>query len=87
MENIDASFETLRQVKIFGVQAIERMITLTETSYDQESTKYPYKVVRTARIPIEYEERNNWLRVFELLAYLLVELKKQVHLHETLDKE
>ncbi|KAI7863057.1 hypothetical protein BDF14DRAFT_1959353 [Spinellus fusiger] len=100
MANMDASFETLRQVKIFGVQAIknspcfyewytvtERTITLTETSYDEESTKYLYKVARTARIPIEYEEPYNWLRVFELLAYLLVELKEQVHIHETLNKE
>ncbi|GAN01524.1 hypothetical protein MAM1_0008d00957 [Mucor ambiguus] len=87
MANMDASFETLRQVKIFGLQAIERTITLTETSYDEESTKYLYKVIRTARIPIEYEERYDWLRVFELLAYLLVELKEQVHIHETLNKE
>ncbi|KAI8874701.1 hypothetical protein K501DRAFT_315398, partial [Backusella circina FSU 941] len=87
MANMDASFETLRQVKIFGVQATERTIALTETSYDEESTKYLYKVVRTARIPIEYEERYNWLRVFELLAYLLVELKEQVRIHETLSKE
>ncbi|KAI8967367.1 hypothetical protein BDF20DRAFT_829667, partial [Mycotypha africana] len=87
MANMDASFETLKLVKIFGVQAIERTITLTETSYDDESTKYLYKVVRTARIPIEYEERYDWLRVFELLAYLLVELKEQVRIHETLNKE
>ncbi|KAI8997262.1 hypothetical protein BDB01DRAFT_830865 [Pilobolus umbonatus] len=87
MANMDASFGTLRQVKIFGVQAIERTITVTETSYDEESTKYLYKVVRTARIPIEYEERYNGLRVFELLAYLLVELKEQVPIHETLNKE
>lgn len=45
MANMDASFETLRQVTIFGVQAIERTITLTETSYDEESTKYLYKAV------------------------------------------
>ncbi len=46
-ENMDASFETLRKVKIFGVQAVEKMIILTETSYDEESTKYLFKVVRT----------------------------------------
>lgn len=86
-ENMDASFETLRKVKIFGVQAVEKMIILTETSYDEESTKYLFKVVRTARIPIEYEERYNWLKVFELLAYLLVELKEQEQIYETLNKE
>ncbi|CAO3631415.1 unnamed protein product [Mucor fragilis] len=57
--NMDASFETLRQVKIFGVHAIERTITFIETSYDEESTKYLYKSIRTARISIEYEERYN----------------------------
>ncbi|KAG0817715.1 hypothetical protein G6F20_002154 [Rhizopus arrhizus] len=86
-ENMDASFETLRKVKIFGVQAVEKMIILTETSYDEESTKYLFKVVRTVRIPIEYEERYNWLKVFELLAYLLVELKEQEQIYETLNKE
>lgn len=37
MTNMDAGFKTLRQVKIFGVQAIEMAITLTETNYDQVS--------------------------------------------------
>jgi hypothetical protein len=32
MENMDAKFSTLKRVKIFGVQAIEKTITLTETS-------------------------------------------------------
>lgn len=59
MANMDASYETLRQVKIFGVQVIERTIILTETSYDEESAKYLYKVLLTAKISIEYEERDN----------------------------
>lgn len=85
-EYINASFETLRRVEIFGVQVIERTIALTETSYGEGFFKYFEKAVRTARIPIEYIERYNW-RVFELLAYLLVKLKEQVHVHETLNKE
>lgn len=88
MENMDTSFQTLRQVKIFGVQTITDTITLTETTYDKTSTnKYLHKAVRTARIPVNYDERHNWLRVFELLAYLLVELQAQVHVHETLQKQ
>ncbi|KAG2197949.1 hypothetical protein INT47_002976 [Mucor saturninus] len=43
MTNMDASFKTSRQVKIFGMQAIKMAITLTETNYDEESTKYIYE--------------------------------------------
>ncbi|CEI99686.1 hypothetical protein RMCBS344292_13768 [Rhizopus microsporus] len=78
MANLNASYETLKKFKVFDVQMAERTITLTETSYDNESFKYLSKAVRTTRISIEYEERYNWLRTFELLAYLLVELKEQM---------
>lgn len=61
------------------------MITLTETTYDKEF-KYLFKVVRRARVPIEYEDRYNWLRVFELLSYLLLELQEQVHVHKIINK-
>lgn len=42
---MDAKFETLKKVKIFGIQAVEKTISLTETSYEEESSKYFFKVV------------------------------------------
>lgn len=86
MANLNASYETLKKFKVFDVQMAERTITLTETSYDNESIKYLSKAVRTTRISIEYEERYNWLRMFELLAYLLVELKEQMSMCNQLNK-
>lgn len=45
MANLNASYETLKKVKVFDAQMAERTITLTETSYDNESIKYLSKAV------------------------------------------
>jgi hypothetical protein len=40
-----------------------------------------------AQVPTSYDMRIKWLRVFKMLAYLLVELQAQQVLQRTLDEE
>lgn len=62
------------KVKILSVQAIERTNTLTETSYDKESTSISTRW---------YEQR----QFQSSMKSGIIESKKQVHIYETLNKE
>ncbi|KAG0162385.1 hypothetical protein DFQ30_002188, partial [Apophysomyces sp. BC1015] len=70
------------KTKAFGIHSVRTSIVLSD-----EHGKFVYREVRTAEIPTLYAQRNKWLRIFELLAYLLVGLNEQVANLEALDEE
>ncbi|GAB5587726.1 hypothetical protein Unana1_02626 [Umbelopsis nana] len=84
--HLNASFNTVMKTNVFGIQSIKTSIILSEIQVDEHG-KFVYKEVRTAEIPTTYAQRNKWLRIFELLAYLLVGLEEQVANLKTLDDE
>ncbi|KAI8078900.1 uncharacterized protein BX664DRAFT_343018 [Halteromyces radiatus] len=84
--HLNARFDTMLRTKIFGVQSIKTSIVLSEVQFD-ENAKFSYRQVRKAEIPTSYKQRNKWLRVFELLAYLFVALDDQVVNMKQLDDE
>ncbi|KAG2199472.1 hypothetical protein INT46_009336 [Mucor plumbeus] len=54
----------------------------------REDGRYHYREVRSAEVPTEYFERNKWIKIFEILCYLFVELKNQeVHYQVMEDEE
>ncbi|CAO3676061.1 unnamed protein product [Rhizopus microsporus] len=74
--HLNANFKTLLDTEVFGIQSVRTSIVLSEVQF-KEDDRFSYREVRSAEVPIVYEERNKWLKVFEILCYMLVELKKQ----------
>lgn len=46
----NASFATMRKMKIFGIQCVRTSIALPQTSFDKDG-KYMYEEIRSVRIP------------------------------------
>ncbi|CAO3638495.1 unnamed protein product [Mucor hiemalis] len=49
--------------------------------------RYIHNQVKTATIPTRYEEKNKWLDIFDIVAYLLNTLETQVVILAKLDAE
>ena len=63
----NARFETFKNYIAISVQVIKRKMTLSVLSMDKEK-KFVFEERRSATIPISYQERYDWIQVFELLA-------------------
>ncbi|ORE00756.1 hypothetical protein BCV72DRAFT_237410 [Rhizopus microsporus var. microsporus] len=84
--HLNAKFETLLKTKVFGIQSIKTNLVLSEVLL-REDGRYHYSEVRSAEVPTEYVERNRWIKVFEILCYLFVELKNQEVCYQTMEDE
>lgn len=83
----NAQFETLLETKIFGIQSIKTNIVLSEIIFGEDG-RCRYSEVRSAEVPTEYNERNKWIKIFDILCYLFVEMNKQkVHYQVIEDQE
>ncbi|KAI7875060.1 uncharacterized protein EV154DRAFT_430191, partial [Mucor mucedo] len=67
----NASFDTIKKVNIFSCQIIKNKITLIKYAVKSRST---WKVVdcRSASVPLNIENSLDYMRVFELFAFMLV---------------
>ncbi|KAG0905025.1 hypothetical protein G6F62_011353 [Rhizopus arrhizus] len=72
----NARFETFIKYMAISIQLIKRKITLSVLSMDKDK-KFVFEERRSATIPISYQERYDWLQVFELLADFEQLLKEQ----------
>lgn len=63
----NARFETFVKYMAISIQVIKRKITLSVLSMDKDK-KFVFEERHSATIPISYQERYNWIQVFELLA-------------------
>jgi hypothetical protein len=82
----NASLATYQRVKAFGVQTVKDVVILSEMTLGDD-LKYLYKEVLTAAIPINDTHRSKWLPMFNLLAYLLVQLGHQASAIKRLQEE
>ncbi|KAG2198734.1 hypothetical protein INT47_005419, partial [Mucor saturninus] len=66
----NASFNTIKKVNLFFCQIIENKITLIKYAVKSRST---WKVVecRSASVPLNIENSLDYMRVFELFAFML----------------
>lgn len=67
----DGSFDTAKELAIFGVQCVKGTITLLKTTIHDE---HAWRVVelRSAQIPTQWVNRVEFMKVFELLCTLHV---------------
>ncbi|KAI9027604.1 hypothetical protein CLU79DRAFT_739919 [Phycomyces nitens] len=75
--HLNSSFQTFLQTKIYGIQSIRTTIALSEVQMNTQG-KFIHKQVLKATIPAHHHERNKWLGVINMVAYLLVALETQV---------
>lgn len=84
----DARFITATNLLAFSVQSVCTAITLSTTCLDPNYPgKYIHQECRMAEIPMNYDERVKWLKVFELVSYLVVMLQKQTLIIHQLQRE
>ncbi|KAI8575867.1 hypothetical protein K450DRAFT_259516 [Umbelopsis ramanniana AG] len=86
-ECMDASFSTFAKLQILTVQTVQDTMTLYGVSFTAEKKMYEYLTLRTARIPVAWEDREDWYSMFELLAHVMVILQEQKQVHLQLLKE
>ncbi|KAI8368131.1 uncharacterized protein BYT42DRAFT_503749, partial [Radiomyces spectabilis] len=84
--HLNSSFHTFLQTKVYGIQSIRATVTLSEIQVNHRG-KYIHRQVVTATIPTCHQERNKWLGVFNMVAYLLVAMETQVNNLAMLDDE
>ncbi|CAO3653436.1 unnamed protein product [Mucor hiemalis] len=82
----NSSFDTIKKVNIFSCQIIENKITLIKYAVKSRST---WKVVecRSASVPLNIENSLDYMRVFELLAFMLGDIQKQQYVFKQLKLE
>ncbi|KAG1137288.1 hypothetical protein G6F37_013561 [Rhizopus arrhizus] len=84
----DGRFSTATNLRTFSVQSVCSTITLCSTSLDPDNIGgYIHEELRFADIPMTYNDRYKWLKVFELVAKLVGMLRKQTMVHQQLHNE
>ncbi|KAI9308597.1 hypothetical protein BJ944DRAFT_259969 [Cunninghamella echinulata] len=83
-----SSITTMKKLKLFGIQSTESNITLTELCLNQANPiHYHYYFPRTAKIPLNYDERYRWFPLCELLSYLYINILNQQKVIHQLELE
>ncbi|CAO3595880.1 unnamed protein product [Absidia cylindrospora] len=81
-----ASYDTFLKRQIFGIHFIHDKMTLTSTRMESPN-RYSFIEVRSATIPTKYEQRCDWIKVFELLLKLKASLIEQEKLTSLLEEQ
>ncbi|KAI8364530.1 hypothetical protein EDC96DRAFT_544845 [Choanephora cucurbitarum] len=81
-----ASFETMKKINLFFCQIIDNKITLIKYAIKSRTT---WKVVecRSATVPLTVENSLEYMRVFELFAFLMSNIKEQQSIFKQLKLE
>lgn len=74
---LNANSQALLDTKVFGIQLVRTSIVLSEVQFKKDG-RSSYHQIRSAKAPIVYEERNKWLRIFEILHVCWIEKKKRM---------
>ncbi|KAG0734341.1 hypothetical protein G6F57_016114 [Rhizopus arrhizus] len=83
----NAAFSTMCQIETFGIHCVKKETTLSKTKLNGATGGYIYQEIRSAEIPVTYEERHKWLKMADLLATLMNLLIVQQKIKDQLDKE
>lgn len=84
----DGRFSTATNLRTFSVQSVCSTITLCSTSLDPDNIGgYIHEELRFADIPMTYNDRYKWLKVFEIVAKLVGMLRKQTMVYQQLHNE
>ncbi|KAI8967679.1 hypothetical protein BDF20DRAFT_839892 [Mycotypha africana] len=80
----DCKASSASKLAVFGIQCIKDKLTLLKTTFDAKLENYKIMELRSCTIPTAWEKRYAMLKVFELLACLNYELRKQLELEREL---
>ncbi|KAI8096367.1 uncharacterized protein BX664DRAFT_323831, partial [Halteromyces radiatus] len=81
-----SSYNTFLQRQIFGIHFIDDTMTLSATRMVNPD-RYSFIQVRSAKIPTTFDERWDWIKVFELLLKLKADLIEQERITSLLEKQ
>lgn len=71
MNSLEATLSTFLERKVLMIQTITNKMTLSSLSL-LNAEQYKVVELRSAEIPLNWDDRSNWLRMFELLATVIV---------------
>lgn len=82
----DSSFKTMKEVNIFSFQIINTKMTLIKYSVKSPTT---WKVIecRSVSLPLRFSDVHQYIKVFELFAFLLNDIGKQKKIFKQLELE
>lgn len=83
----NAAFSAMCQIETFGIHCVKKEITLSKTKLNSATGGYIYQEIRSAEIPVTYEERHKWLKMADLFATLMNLLIVQQKIRDQLNKE
>ncbi|KAI7848979.1 hypothetical protein BDC45DRAFT_561173 [Circinella umbellata] len=82
----NARFKTFTKFKVISIQVIKRKLTLS-VLYMGDDKKFIFEERRSGTIPVTYNERYNWLQIFEILADFEQLLNEQDEIEDELRQE
>jgi hypothetical protein len=87
-ENLMINFTTMSKVEAICIQSSNKYLTLSITFLEEENPgKYVHIQRRHASIPLTFEDRYEWITLFELISYFTILLEEQNTIRNTMMKE
>ncbi|CEP19194.1 hypothetical protein [Parasitella parasitica] len=80
------SFETALRRSTFGVQVIKNTLTLSKMNL-KNATQWKFVELRSAIVPTKWDDRFEWVAMFELMASLYLKLIEQEQVIMDIKKE
>lgn len=71
LNNLDCSYTTFLRRKILILQTVTNKLTLSSVSLLDE-TRYKVIELRSGNFPVKWEDRYDWMKIFELLSTVMV---------------
>ncbi|KAI9277319.1 hypothetical protein BC943DRAFT_284930, partial [Umbelopsis sp. AD052] len=86
LNNLDCSYSTFLRRKVMVIQTVMNKMTLSSVSL-LDNERYKVVEVRSGNIPVKWEDRYSWMRIFELLSTVMNILVEQRSVSEILKQE
>jgi hypothetical protein len=71
LNNLDCSYSTFLRRKVLIIQTVTNKMTLSSVSL-LDNEKYKVVELRSGNIPLKWEDKYCWMRIFELLSTVMV---------------
>ncbi|CAO3658239.1 unnamed protein product [Rhizopus stolonifer] len=81
-----SSFKTALEGSTFGIQVIKNTITLSKMNLKNDSL-WKFVKLQSAQVPTAWNDRFDWIKTFELLATLYLELIEQEKTNNQIKEE
>lgn len=69
---LDCKMSTASGLATYGIQCIKDRVTLMKTTINSDGAKYNIVELRSAVVPVKWENRDDLMKLFELIACLYV---------------